>query len=343
MKKVAMRFRPFLVMCVFSSFFFSGNAQYENENIRDKKILLNENGMIIRVAPYKDDKVCAISYTFDDGLVEHYTLLFPELEKRGFKGTLWVNGSKINQDSDNIADTTRMTWIQLKEMADKGHEISNHGWAHKNFGRFSLEEIKEDITKNDSAIFVNIGIMPTTFCYPNNNKSNPEAVEFVSENRVGTRTEQRSIGSKSTPEGLDRWVETLIETRDWGVGMTHGLTYGYDAFGNPQRFWDHLDEVKSQEDKIWVATFKDVAAYLKERENFTWKLEKKKDNIVITPELSLDKKIFTESLTMVIENPKYRNITVKQENKELLLRILSDRIMFDFDPFGGVIQIFGKR
>ena len=36
-------------------------------------------------------------------------------------------------------------------------------------------------------------------------------------------------------------MATLIATNDWGVGMTHGLTYGYDAFPNPQRLWDHWD------------------------------------------------------------------------------------------------------
>lgn len=40
-----------------------------------------------------------------------------------------------------------MTWPQLREMSDNGHEISNHGWAHKNFARFPIEEIKEDILK----------------------------------------------------------------------------------------------------------------------------------------------------------------------------------------------------
>lgn len=35
----------------------------------------------VYVADYKDDKQCAISYTFDDGLEEHYTLVFPEMEK----------------------------------------------------------------------------------------------------------------------------------------------------------------------------------------------------------------------------------------------------------------------
>ena len=68
----------------------------------------------VQIARYKQDKACAISYTFDDGLAEHYTLLVPQLEKRGFRGTFWVCGSNINKDNENITDTTRMTWPQLK-------------------------------------------------------------------------------------------------------------------------------------------------------------------------------------------------------------------------------------
>lgn len=81
-----------------------------------------------------------------------------------------MNGAKVNKDNKHITDTTRVTWTQLKEMSDKGHEITNHGWAHKNFSRFPLEEIREDIVKNDSAILANTGVMPRTFFYPNNNK-----------------------------------------------------------------------------------------------------------------------------------------------------------------------------
>lgn len=43
----------------------------------------------VYVARYKQDKACAISYTFDDGLAEHYTLVAPQLEKRGFRGTFY--------------------------------------------------------------------------------------------------------------------------------------------------------------------------------------------------------------------------------------------------------------
>lgn len=63
----------------------------------------------IRVAPYKDNKVCAISHTFDDGMLEHYTLVVPELEKRGFRGTFWINGQTVNANSGTPQDTTRVS------------------------------------------------------------------------------------------------------------------------------------------------------------------------------------------------------------------------------------------
>ena len=99
----------------------------------------------VYVAKYKGDRACAISYTFDDGLAEHYTVVFPELEKRGFKGTFWICGCYIEQGA--AAKVPRMTWAQLKDMANKGHEISNHSWSHKKMSRLPLERIKEEIEK----------------------------------------------------------------------------------------------------------------------------------------------------------------------------------------------------
>lgn len=208
----------------------------------------------VYVAKYKHDKICAISYTFDDGLAEHYTIVFPELEKRGFKGTFWICGYYTEQGMD--AKVPRMTWMQLKEMANKGHEISNHSWSHKKMSRLPLARIKDEIEKNDSAIFANIGIMPVTYCYPYNYK--PDTIsQIASENRVATRVKQFSIGgSKASPQRFAKWLEDLIKNKDWGVTMTHGINYGYDAFKSPELFWEHLDEVKNMEDKIWISTFR---------------------------------------------------------------------------------------
>lgn len=292
----------------------------------------------VSVAKYRHDKVCAISYTFDDGLAEHYTLVAPQLEQRGFRGTFFINGSKVNKDERHIKDTTRVTWPQLKEMAEKGHEISNHGWAHRNFAKFPFEVLKEDILKNDSAIYAHVGVMPRTYAYPNNTKQG-EAMAFVARNRVGTRLKQRSVDSKRTARDLEKWMETLIKTGDWGVGMTHGLTYGYDAFGNPQRLWEHWEQVKANEDKIWVGTFHEVVSYLKEREAIRLTVTEKKNKLHVVPELPLDKELFTEPLTMVVEGGTMKKVSARQGKKKLSVQLRSDKAFFDFDPFGGEIIV----
>lgn len=302
------------------------------------KYLLQNTPTVFSIAKYKDDKTCAISYTFDDGLKEHYTLVTPKLKQLGMKATFWINGSKINNDENTIVDTTRMTWKNLQEMSRKGHEISNHGWAHKNFGRFSIEEIKEDIFKNDSAILANTGIMPRTFCYPNNTKT-PEGVKLASENRVGTRLEQRSVGGKSTDENLEKWVEDLLKNREWGITMTHGITYGYDQFSSAGILWQHLEKVKKLEDSIWVGTFKDVVSYAKEREAILLDIERKKNGLTITPHLLLDRALFTVPLTGVINRGRIKSVKIVQGKKQLKSKILPGKVLFEFDPFGGKIDI----
>ena len=121
----------------------------------------------VYVADYKDDKQCAVSYTFDDGLEEHYTLVFPEMEKVGFKGTFWIWGKGIENEAAQQGKT-RMTWAQMKEMSDKGHEISSHSWSHANLKSLTLEEVETEVEKNDSIILAWIGKRPLTFCYPFN-------------------------------------------------------------------------------------------------------------------------------------------------------------------------------
>lgn len=300
---------------------------------------LMAQGVQVSIAAYKGDKECAISYTFDDGLKEHYTLVAPEFEKRGFCATFFINGIKINSDT-HIADTTRMTWSQLREMSDRGHEISNHGWAHKNFSRFPIDEIKEDVEKNDSAIFACTGKMPRTFCYPNNNKK-AEGRRVSDKNRVGTRTFQRSLGSKSNARELEEWTQKMIETHDWGVTMTHGLTYGYDCFGNPQRLWEHLDKVKKLEDKIWVGTFCEVASYIAQRKATTLVAYSIGDDIAVVPYSRLDKDLFIEPLTMVVRGlpGDASSYVVSQNGKDLEVTFDENKLVFEFRPFDGKITI----
>jgi hypothetical protein len=293
----------------------------------------------IYVAKYKADKQCAISYTFDDAHLEHYTLVFPKFEKLGFKATFWVNGKTIEDYEKGLPNPTpRASWKNLKIMAERGHEISNHGWSHKNLVKFPLEEGRVDIERNDSAILANIGERPITYCYPNNSKSR-EAIEMASANRVGTRTKQFQAGSNSTIENLNGLIDNILTKREWGVPMIHGITIGYDAFKSDSIFWKHLDKVKTLENKIWVATFRDVAAYTAEQQNIKLETIRRGKKWVVKPVSTLDKKLFKYPLTMVLQKKGIRKLSVKQGSKQLAVEILPDKAMFDFDPNGEAVLI----
>ena len=288
----------------------------------------------ISVSRYKDGKACATSFTFDDGNKDNFTIAAPELEKRGWRGTFWLNCSRIPGEVKGKSNI--MTWEDIRAMHDAGHEMSNHGWDHKNLTKISYEEIAEEIEKNDSAIFVHTGVRPVTFCYAYNAK-NAEILELASKGRVGTRTFQYAFGEQSSDAQLRQRMNQTVEDGTWAVWMTHGITRGYDYFKDPSRYSSFLDYVKEHEDKIWVGTFKDVAAYIAERDAVVLSQTVKGRRICITTSLDLDPTLYAMPLTMCVDG--VRSIKVTQDRKQLSVSYLGSKAYFDFNPHGGRIII----
>jgi peptidoglycan/xylan/chitin deacetylase (PgdA/CDA1 family) len=157
----------------------------------------------VSVARYAGNKQAALSLTFDDGLKEQYTILFPKLKELGIKGTFCLIGSRMDNSPSNPEKAT-FSWANAKEMSDDGQEITSHGWAHKNVSKLTAEALRYEVQHNDTVIYQHTGLFPRTYFYPGNRKSD-DAVFFCSRNRVGTRTEQVSLGSKRTQEWFEKW------------------------------------------------------------------------------------------------------------------------------------------
>ena len=287
----------------------------------------------IHVAHYYGDRQAAISYTFDDGLQEHYTIVFPKLRELGLQGTFCIIGSKVGRDHKG---TPCVTWAQLREMAEAGHEITNHGYKHLSVDKLTdPEALRYEVQHNDTLIYENTGVFPRTYFYPGNRKT-PEALAFTQKDRVGTRTFQVSFGSKRDSLWMARWLSQLLEKGEGGVTMTHGITMGYDCFPNPQVFWNHLEQVSKMQDRIWVETFHDVAAYIAERDTINLNVKQTKDAITIIPSMPLDAKIFCQPLTLVVDG---NAIEATQDKKSLPLTKRGEQTLFDINPNGGKITI----
>ena len=290
----------------------------------------------VKVADYKDGKECAVSLTFDDSMKEHYTIVAPELEKRGFRGTFWMVGSWMPTDPQ--ADTTHFTWAEAKEMSDRGHEMSNHTWSHPYLTMLSDEELLNEIKKNDEAILANIGKPSTTFCFPYN-AFNDKVIAAAMEGRIGARLKEFWLGGQHSPkEYLQKQVEDALASGSWIAGMTHGINYGYDCYTDPTEFTDFLDYLKSLESRIWVSTFRDVAAYTAVAKDVKLTVEPADKGVTVTPATTLDKTLYETPLTMTV-NTDGKKIKAEQDGNPLEITYSGDNAYLTFCPFGGPIVI----
>ena len=290
----------------------------------------------VKVADYKDGKECAVSLTFDDSMKEHYTIVAPELEKRGFRGTFWMVGSWMPAVAE--ADTTHFTWAEAKEMSDRGHEMSNHTWSHPYLTMLSDEELFNEIKKNDEAILANIGKPSTTFCFPYN-AFNEKVVAAAMEGRIGARLKEFWLGGQHSPkEYLQKQVEDALASGSWIAGMTHGINYGYDCYTDPTEFTDFLDYLKSLESRIWVGTFRDVAAYTAVAKDVKLTVEPADKGVTVTPVTTLDKTLYETPLTMTV-NTDGKKIKAEQDGNPLEITYSGDNAYLTFCPFGGPVTI----
>ena len=252
------------------------------------------------VTPYRDGKQCAISFTYDDGMLCHYTDIAPELEKRGFCGTFWIIGANMGKDDVGYP---WMNWDQVADLAKRGHEIANHTWNHPSLPALSIDSVAQELVLCDDKIEEVTGKRPISMAYPYNAMS-PEVVAKCEEGRVATRTFQTGHGQKeshTTADSMRVWLKGLLKTGEWGVTMTHGTTYGWDMWERPEELYQFYDEVKAQQDSVWVAPFGEVAAYIKERDAALVKAEGTNKSLKLTVCHTLDAALFNQPLSILVK------------------------------------------
>jgi peptidoglycan/xylan/chitin deacetylase (PgdA/CDA1 family) len=307
------------------------------------------------VTKYRDEKWAAISFTYDDGLLEHYTMVAPELEKRGFRGSFWIIGNMVGVEKHR--NGPRMSWAQVREMSKRGHDMGSHTWSHPKLMLINdIDSLRSEFTRVDSAFAANGIPKPMTVAYPYNGQN--AKVRMVAEKgRIGSRVRQVGHGedsSKMTPAKLSAWLRQTISKGEWGITMTHGIKTGYDIWYHPEWLWNFYDEVKAKEDSVWVGTLAEVQAYETERLHTDFKVGEKRDKTIITPvqidaatldplHPALSPAIFHEPLTLRIDGD-YRGKTLvaKQAGKSLTVTNKGDHILVNINPFGGKITLLSE-
>ena len=297
----------------------------------------------VSIAPYYQGRKAALSLTFDDGLQDQYTLLRPELNRRGLRATFAIVGSKVgstmhsSQDKAmGISGTPCMSWEMIRQLVADGHEIGNHGWEHKNVTKLSAARLLSEVQRNDSVIMEQTGRFPKSFFYPGNQKDSA-TIAFCEQGRVGSRTFQTSIGSKRDTMWLRQWLADLIERGEWGVGMTHGIATGYDHFADTKVLWTFLDQVAARQDVLWVAPFSEISAYVRERDSTFLRIVNKGKKVIVTPLCTLNPDIFQQPLTLIVNTDAVKE--VHQGSAKLHFQRQNGQTLIDFLPNSGDIII----
>jgi peptidoglycan/xylan/chitin deacetylase (PgdA/CDA1 family) len=284
----------------------------------------------VRIAKFADDRPAAISYTFDDNLREQYTLALPMLNEVGFKATFFViagktaetpaEGEKKQADANVRGKWGGISWPELKQMADQGHEIGSHTWSHQGMTKLSPAEVDGELKKAYDAIKAHIGKPPLTLAFPGNGSS-PEVQAAALKYHVAFRSYQEATSEKSTTASLNAWADKVIKDKKWGVMMTHAITDGYAAMSSPEVFHAHLKYVKGLEGQVWVDTFANVARYEKEADDAKLKVTGGGGSATVVVGGTLDPKVYDVPLTIVVDAANATSAVAKRAGKELPVRV----------------------
>ena len=264
------------------------------------------------------------------------------VRKQGARPRKWLGPSTENM----------ITWDEIKQFAARGHEFGSHTISHPRLAvldeenlLYEMEKCKEEIKTmlGDEHTFSaecpfgteNERVMEYAYkVHPALRNRMPEP--FLEEiNRWNDMTPgmsdkpyiqwQRGPLAKTSVPLMKSWVDTLV-VRDnvWLVLTFHGVDgVGWEAKPH-EELKEYFSYMKQHEDNLWIAPFRDVTKYIREKMAAKVTSNKNGDDIVVRLEHSLDKTLYNYPLTMKTFVPdEWTEVTVSSGNETKTVRSVS--------------------
>jgi peptidoglycan/xylan/chitin deacetylase (PgdA/CDA1 family) len=159
-----------------------------------------------------------LSITFDDGYADNADLASPVLERWSLPATFFVATSFMESSAQPFWDTDAgiqsrwMSWPQVAQLAEAGHEIGGHTAEHADLGAISLSDTESELRRSRDELLEKIGIAPIHFAVPFG-RSFP-ALEATASIAQGLGYKSMSlcrggiVPSLANPMQLERWPIT---------------------------------------------------------------------------------------------------------------------------------------
>ena len=271
------------------------------------------------------------------------------------------------------ADTT--TWEQYREYAENGHEIGSHTITHPRLAILDETNMLYELQKSREEILDKLGrsyIFTVECPYGTENERvmeyaykeyaalrNRMPEPFLHElNRWDTLTPgatnnkyvqwQRGPLSKTPMDLMKSWVDTVANHDNaWLVLVFHGVDgVGWEA-RTRQDLKEYYEYIAAKRDQLWVAPFRNVTQYMRERMDAKVQSKIEDDAIVVDLTHSLDTAWYNHPLTLKTLVPEeWSVIEIRQGDRELTPTIVEEAgerfVMYQAKPNAGEIRVTGK-
>ena len=119
----------------------------------------SNNQVIVSINDWSKNNFGDLAFSFDDGYLSDYEVVFPLLIKFNIFATFFIVPEFVNQKG-------YMTWIQIKEMSDAGMEIGSHSMTHPYMTTLPTEQLLRELKDSKMQIEQCIDKEVVSFAYP---------------------------------------------------------------------------------------------------------------------------------------------------------------------------------
>lgn len=259
---------------------------------------------------------------FEQGKVEEAYALIDEGYEKIRNGTMKDTDDVVFHN--NVEDTT--SWEQYKSFSAQGHEIASHTVTHPRLAVLDEVNMLYELEQSKADLLKFIGPESTFTAEGPYGTENERVMEYAHKVYPALRNrmpedwlEEINRGNKMNPaeskkeyvqwqrgpltdinvDEMKRWVDTgMAHDNIWLVLVFHGVeNLGWEPKTTAE-LEEYFTYLKDNEDKLWVATFRDVTKYLRERKSAQIKSELRDDAIAVNISSELDAKIYDVPMTV---------------------------------------------
>ncbi len=301
----------------------------------------------VSIAPYKDGKSGAFSFTLDDGYRDSVVESRQVFQETGVRATYFLMPVSMGSPKAGL-----LSWKDAKGLLAEGHEIGGHARVSPKLHEADAETLASVVSGGRDLFEEKLGYRAYSFAMPGGSKRTPEVGAEIFKEYGIIRDGKLAQGWGSAKKGVE-WpvaktrsqVARVLDSGGWGMAVIHGITNGYRPFSSIRHFKEHVEAVTSEKDRLWIAPMGEVGLYVDTagRTKLT-KLEKPGGMEITLGLEPSEKEGSAVPITLVIkpDGKAIKNVTATQSGKTLETGSKDGNFLIDAVPGGDPVLLSWK-